>query len=325
MSADVQPLLEARHLSVRFGRSGNRGATQAVSDVSLQLWPGEILGLVGESGSGKTTLARTLLGIQRETAGEILLDGRQVGGSDPDQARRTRRQIQYVHQDAAASLDPWWSIRASLLEALTLRGGTGAGGGAPRIDEVLDLVGLDRSIGTRYVHELSGGQLRRVALARILLLRPRVLILDEPTAGLDMSVQATVLALLTDLRARLGLTYLIISHDLGLVRSVCDRVVILYLGRIVEVAPVRRLFASPLHPYTRDLLAATLSLQPGNALDGVPSDDTPTAPSGGSGCPFQPRCAHAAAACSVLTPVLEPAGDGREVACLRWRALDMLP
>ena len=324
MSAAV-PLLEARHLSVRFGGSGRRLSAVAVNDVSLQLWAGEILGLVGESGSGKTTLARTLLGIQRETGGEILLDGKPVGGTDPDLARRVRRQIQYVHQDAAASLDPWWTIGATLLEALKLQGGKrGAGPPSQLVAEVLGLVGLDRSIGTRYVHELSGGQLRRVALARILLLEPRAIILDEPAAGLDMSVQATVLNLLTELRVRLGLTYLIISHDLGLVRSFCDRVAIMYLGRMVEVAPVGGLFASPRHPYTRELLAATLSLQPGDALDGVSFEETPRGPVG-AGCAFHPRCAHAVAECAVRAPPMEAAGDGHEVACWRWRALETPP
>ena len=314
-------LLEARQLSVRF--AGTRGThVQALQDVSLKLRRGEVLGLVGESGSGKTTLARTLLGIQRESSGEVLLDGERVSGLDADAARRVRRRIQYVHQDAAASLDPWWSIGASLHEVLRLRGLRDLAERSQRIAEVLGLVGLDHTMAARYVHELSGGQLRRVALARILMLEPELVILDEPTAGLDLSVQATVLNLLSELRARLGLTYLVISHDLSLVRRFCDEVAILYLGRIVETARVDALFSAPRHPYTVALLGAMLSLEPGTALDDASLDNEPADQGASSaGCSFQPRCAHAIADCASRVPPLEPAGPDREVACWRWRSL----
>ena len=316
---DEPPVLEARQVSVRLGTG--RQAVQAVADVSLALLPGEILALAGESGSGKTTLARTLLGIQRETAGRILLHGRDVGGLDPERARKARRDIQYVHQDAAATLDPWWSVGASLHEVLALHGMRDRARREMRIADLLGLVGLDPTIGSRYAHELSGGQLRRVALARILLLEPRIVILDEPTAGLDMSVQATILTLLTELRTRLGLTYMIISHDLGLISRFCDRVAIFHHGRIVECAPASALFATPLHPYTRALLDATLSLEPGTVLDDLPPDEE-VAPPGPNGCAFQPRCPHAAARCIAQAPPLEPAGPGRQSACWRWRDLE---
>jgi oligopeptide/dipeptide ABC transporter ATP-binding protein len=192
-----------------------------------------------------------------------------------------------------------------------------------RIAEVLVLVGLDASVESRYAHELSGGQLRRIALARILLLEPDIIILDEPTAGLDMSVQATVLSLLSELRGRLGLTYLIISHDLSLVRRFCDRVAILYLGRIVETAPVAELFDTPRHPYTNALLDAMLSLEPGAALDAasLADDSTATQVDTVTGCNFRARCPHAAPECAVRMPQLEPAGPASEVACWRWRSL----
>lgn len=319
------PLLVVRELTVLLG--GRRrwiGASvpplRAVDDVSLTLEDGEIFGLVGESGCGKTTLGRTLLGLQREVAGEILLCGEPVGGQAPAAARRVRREIQYVHQDAGAALDPWWRVGHTLAEALKIHGLRDAAVRRARVAAILPAVGLDEAAAARYPHELSGGQLRRVALARILLLEPRLVILDEPTAGLDMSVQATVLNLLLDLRQRLGLTYFFISHDLSVVERLCDRVAIMYAGRIVETAPTRTLFARPLHPYTRALLAAAPRLDgEGEAfrLQGEP----PGAQRAKAGCAFAPRCPRVAAECAAITPRLDPAAPGHEVACLRWREL----
>jgi ABC-type glutathione transport system ATPase component len=254
-------ILAARNLSVELG--GQRGflrktvpPVKAVNGVDLDLHEGEILSLVGESGSGKTTLGRTLLGLQRETAGTIVLDGQTVSGLAPEAARRARREIQYVHQDAGAALDPWWSIGRTLAEGLLIHGVGNASERKDRVAAMLSAVGLDSDSARRYPHEFSGGQLRRVVLARILLLRPRVLILDEPTSGLDMSVQATVLNLLLELREQFSLTYLFISHDLSVVERLSDRVAIMLLGRIVEMADAKELFARPVHDYTRTLLNA---------------------------------------------------------------------
>jgi ABC-type glutathione transport system ATPase component len=255
------PILALRDLSVLLGgsRSWLRkpvAPTVALDSVNLTIYPGEVLALVGESGSGKTTLGRTILGLQRETSGDIVLNGSAVGGLAPRLARKIRTAIQYVHQDAGAALDPWWSIGATLREGLRVHGVRSARERAEKVDAVLTSVGLEPDAGRRYPHEFSGGQLRRIGLARILLLQPRLLVLDEPTSGLDMSVQATVLNLLLDLRREFGLTYLFISHDLTVVQRLSDRVAIMLRGQIVECAPTAEIFARPAHPYTVSLLAS---------------------------------------------------------------------
>jgi len=301
-------------LGRRAGFLRRASVLRAVDGVDLSIAEGEAYGVVGESGCGKTTLARTLLGLQREAGGEIRLAGQRVDGLAPAQARRARASIQYVHQDPGAALDPWWRVGATLAEGLAIHGVTSPAERAARIAEILAAVGLDDAMGQRYPHELSGGQQRRIGLARILLLRPRLVILDEPTAGLDLSVQASVLRLLRDLRERFGLTYLFISHDLTVVRRVCDRVGVMYLGRIVEEAPAEELFTVPRHPYTRALLSAAPHLDGRAAGPSLPGEP-PSLRRIPAGCRFHPRCEIATAECSQREPVTGHFGPAHHVSC----------
>jgi oligopeptide/dipeptide ABC transporter ATP-binding protein len=316
-------ILAGRHLTTIVG--GHRrflGKPQppirAVDDVSLAVRRGETFGVVGESGCGKTTLGRTLVGLLGQSEGEIFLDGRRADKTTPRRARRLRRDMQFLHQDAAAALDPWWSIGRSLAEPLAVHGMRAEA--AARIAEILPAVGLDPALLGRYPHQLSGGQAKRVVLARLLMLRPKILVLDEPTSGLDLSIQAAVLRLLVELKQRFGLTTIFISHDLSVVRLVCDRVAVMYLGRIVETADAARLFAAPRHPYTRMLIAATPKLTP-RAHAAPPIGDPPAMQAGPAGCAFRARCPHAIDLCAEQRPVLEPVGTGDFVACHRWRAI----
>lgn len=296
-------------------------AVTAVNSISLDVHQGDVIGLVGESGCGKSTLAKTILGLYQETSGDISLYGRQVSGVDPRQARRLRKDIQYVHQDPGAALDPWWRIGGILDEALRIYGVKDRKDRDHRIDEMLEAVGLAASFRNRYPHELSGGQQRRIGLARTLILQPRIIILDEPTSGLDLSVQATVLQLMREIRDRFDLTYIFISHDLSVVERMCNRVAIMYLGRIVELGDTPEVFAAPRHPYTQALLQAAPQLTPGQLERAeMITGDPPSVRKIPSGCAFNTRCDHKVPACAQTVPDLDIV-DTHAIRCSRWKEI----
>ncbi len=293
-----------------------RQIVRAVDGVSFAIGKGETLGLVGESGCGKSTVARLIVGLYRPTRGKILFNGTRIDGGDAQPA--LRRSMQMIFQDPYASLNPRWHVRDIIAEPIRAHElAQSAIEVDVRVAALLAQVGLGAADGTKYPHQFSGGQRQRISIARALATRPAFLICDEPTSALDVSVQAQVLNLMQRLQRELGLTFLFISHNLAVVHHVADRVGVMYLGRIVELAPTRGLFASPQHPYTRMLLAAvpdlSLSAKPRTAVGGeVPNPLNPP-----TGCAFHPRCPHANARCRQEVPLLQPARaiEGATVAC----------
>ena len=316
----METLLQVRELKKYFPMTRGFlkrlvGWVKAVDGVSFAVAPGETFGLVGESGCGKSTLGKTILGLHQPTAGEVRLEGRTISGLPADAARRLRRNIQYVYQDPGASLDPWWTVGHSLREPLVVHMALSRPDIRQRIEEVITAVGLEPHHLQRYPHEFSGGQQRRLTLARTLVLNPRLIIFDEPTAGLDVSVQATILRFFKHIQAQFDLTYMFISHDLGIVRLVCDRVTVMYLGAIVESGPTEAIFQAPTHPYTQALLAAIPKPEvgpwEGTLLRGEPPspNDLP------SGCRFRLRCPLAQPEpCAYVESTLQVIGTGHTVA-----------
>jgi oligopeptide/dipeptide ABC transporter ATP-binding protein len=307
----------SRHFPVRNMFGWKTGDVRALDDVSFEVQPGETLGIVGESGCGKSTLGKTLVGIHRPDRGRIVFEGRDIAGQSAGERRAVAPKLQYCYQDPGHSLDPRWTVRRSLAEALVVHTALSSRERNARMREILQQVGLPQTHLDLYPHELSGGQQRRVGLARIMTLHPRLVVLDEPTSGLDVSVQAAVLKLLRELQRAFLLTYLFISHDLSVVRMMCDRVVVMYLGRIVEVAATEALFAAARHPYTQSLLSAIPDIGGRRitdtfALEGEPPD--PARPP--SGCRFRTRCPRAAAVCAETDPALRPIAAGQSAACL---------
>ena len=320
----AQPLLSVKSLVKHFalqkdiiGRS--TGVVRAVDDIDFDVFKGETLGVVGESGCGKSTTARLLMNLIERNAGDIIFDGMTVGSNDLP-LKSFRRQAQMVFQDSYASLNPRLTIEDSIAFAPQVHG-VPKREAIDRARSLLSRVGLEpKRFAERYPHELSGGQRQRINIARALALQPRLIVLDEAVSALDKSVEAQVLNLLLDLKEEFDLTYVFISHDLNVVRFISDRVMVMYLGQVVEIGDSEVLFESPRHPYTRALLSSIPSLDPDHRTDEPPlSGDPPNPINPPSGCRFHTRCAFAQAACAQEVPTLARQTDGQSVACLMYQ------
>jgi oligopeptide/dipeptide ABC transporter ATP-binding protein len=316
-----EPLLEVldlvKHFPIRRGIFGHEtGQVRAVDGVSFDVRQGETLGLVGESGCGKTTTGRCILRLIEPTSGTVRFDGQDITRLSRRDLRPLRRQMQVVFQDPYSSLNPRLTVGSMLGEALEIHGLARGAKARTRVAELLELVGLSPDHARRYPHEFSGGQRQRIGVARALAVEPRLIVADEPVSALDVSIQAQILNLLQDLQSRMGLTYLFVAHDLSVIEHVSDRVAVMYLGRIVELAGAEALYRAPRHPYTLSLLSAIPVPDPGRrrsriVLQGdVPSPARPPA-----GCTFHPRCPMARERCSREGPALREVAPGHVSAC----------
>ncbi len=316
MNNAKEVLIDIQNLKKHFG--GGKFPVRAVDGVNFAIYKGETLGLVGESGSGKSTIGRMLIRLIDPTEGEIHYKGKDLAKISQSEMRPLRAQLQMIFQDPYASLNPRMRIKNVLNEALDTHGLAQGAARNPRISELLELVGLRAEYADRYPHEFSGGQRQRIGVARALAVEPGFIVADEPLSALDVSIQAQVVNLLGELKERLGLTLLFISHDLDVVEFLCDRVIVLYLGKIMELADTRTLYENPAHPYTQALLASSPLPNPEQqvtppALEGdIPSPANPP-----SGCVFRTRCPMAKEVCAAKTPPLVEINKGHWRACLK--------
>lgn len=309
----MEPLLRVEHLTKTF-KVGN-ALIHAVNDISFSIWPGESVGLVGESGCGKTTTARCILRLVEPTAGHIYFEQTDVVKLSREAMRRLRRQMQMVFQDPDTSLNPRFTIRRTLAEPLKLHGLARGEELETRLQETMRRVKLEAEHLDRYPHQLSGGQKQRVGIARAIITQPQFVALDEPTSSLDMSIRIHIISLLQQLQEELGMTYLFISHDLSTIRHLCSRVMVMYLGQIVEVGPTEEIFSHPCHVYTRALLSAIPIPDPRLKKQRIfLTGETPSATDLKPGCPLQERCPHVTAECSQPQPFYD-LGNGHLAAC----------
>ena len=314
-------LLEVENLKVHYPVRGSwfrpKRFVRAVDGVSFSLEAGETVGLVGESGCGKSTLGRALVRLEEPTAGRVLLDGKDMAALHGRELRRARRNFQMIFQDPYGSLNPRLTVWGALDEVLALHSGLDREARRRRAVELLDRVGLPAEALYRYPHQFSGGQRQRIGIARALAAEPRFIVADEPVSALDVSVQASIINLLDDIRRETGTSFLFIAHDLAVVEHISSRILVMYLGHIVESAPSRELVAAPLHPYSRALLSAVPTLDAAGRKRIVLPGDVPSPLSPPGGCPFHPRCPRAQERCRRERPVLRAtAADGaRSCAC----------
>ncbi|WP_312663439.1 oligopeptide/dipeptide ABC transporter ATP-binding protein [Pantoea sp. CTOTU49201] len=323
----MKPILECRDLSKTFSGgnrlfSRNRGVT-AVDRVSLQVMPGETLAIVGESGSGKSTLGRLLLRLLAASAGDVFYQGESITDASGARLNQLRRELQIIFQDPFASLNPRMTVQQIVGEPLWLHEKMSRDQRHARVAELLRTVGLPAAWAERYPHEFSGGQRQRIGIARALASQPKLLLGDEPVSALDVSVQAQVVNLLESLKQQFGLTMVIVAHGLAVIRHMSDRVAVMYLGQIVELASVNEIFDAPLHPYTQALIASAPQMQPGgNRTIPMLQGDLPNPANPPSGCRFHTRCPYATAECRQFEPINQVLSGGRQIACHRWQEIN---
>ena len=316
-----EAMISVRNLKMYFPVGGSlfekKKTLKAVDDVSFDLYPGETFGLVGESGCGKTTVGRTIVRLYQPTAGQILLDGTDIAPLNEKEVLPYRSRMQMIFQDPYASLNPRMTVASIVGEPLRYQG-MSAKDIDDRVRELVECVGLKEDHLNRYPHEFSGGQRQRIGIARALASKPDFIVCDEPISALDVSIQAQIINMLEELQARFGMTYLFVSHDLSMVRHISKRVAVMYLGHIVEMAPVNELYANMLHPYTKALMSAVPIADPDAAEKSkriVLQGDVPQPINPPSGCPFRTRCPYADRACAEQIPELKDMGGGHMVAC----------